>query len=206
MKALACGGQEGTSISKVKSNKRCKWWNRGYCREQERCQFSHQGEDCEEHLMLGHCTTKGCRQRHRKRWKYWNLKEGCYRGLECQYLHMVKDNPQENKLQETDDKEVQAETKTKEYHNIGAQTEVEEKYIEVCACTKETVTNELLIKDNKLICILNRERCTNDEWEDIEQQAEESGMDLEEFLEVIAKVLEGHFRRAETKKEQDKVK
>ena len=156
--------------------------------------------------MLGHCTTKRCRQRHRKRCKYWNLKEGCYRGLECQYLHMVKDNPQENKLQETDHKEVQAETKTKEYHNIGAQTEVEDKYIEVCACTKETVTNELLIKDNKLICILNRERFTDDEWEDIEQQAEESGMDLEEFLEVIAKVLEGHFRRAETKKEQDKVK
>ena len=86
-----------------------------------------------------------------------------------------------------------------EYHNIRVQTEVKEKHIEMCTCNKETFTNELVIKDTKLICMLNRELCTDEEWEDIEQQAEESGMDLKEFLEVFAKVVEGHFRRAEKK-------
>ena len=34
-----------TSVeTKVKNSKRCKWWNRGFCREREKCSFLHQKE------------------------------------------------------------------------------------------------------------------------------------------------------------------
>ena len=70
-----------------KGRKRCKWWNRGFCREKESCAFAHKKEDCEEHLK-GRCTKKDCKTlRHRKNCKYFSSEEGCYRGDSCQYLH-----------------------------------------------------------------------------------------------------------------------
>ena len=32
---------------------KCRYWNRGYCREVESCHFSHQKEDCQRHLLTG---------------------------------------------------------------------------------------------------------------------------------------------------------
>ena len=52
--------KEGTtSAPKVNMSGRCIWWNRGYCREQEACIFSHECEDCTEHLKSGGCTNRG---------------------------------------------------------------------------------------------------------------------------------------------------
>ena len=57
MKALSFGREEVRL--QVKSPKRCNWWNRGYCKEQNACLFSHQGGDCEEHLLSERCTSQG---------------------------------------------------------------------------------------------------------------------------------------------------
>ena len=57
----------GTQVESKIESKRCKWWNRGFCRVREKCSFSHVKGDCQEHLADG-CTTKGCNTlRHRKR-------------------------------------------------------------------------------------------------------------------------------------------
>ena len=50
--------------NEVKEPRRCKWWNRGYCREQ------------------------GGRGRHRKKCKHFENCQGCYRAENCEYLHI----------------------------------------------------------------------------------------------------------------------
>ena len=78
--------EEGEQL-KGKDRRRCKWWNRGYCREQDGCSFSHPVGDCVEH-MQGKCTIRGCTTlRHRKVCKYQSLDVGCLRGSTCEYLH-----------------------------------------------------------------------------------------------------------------------
>ena len=82
--------------NKVKEPRRCKWWNRGYCREQGGRSFSHPTEDCQDHLQGG-CHTKGCRNlRHRKKCKYFESSQGCYRGERCEYLHINIGTEKEN--------------------------------------------------------------------------------------------------------------
>ena len=40
------------------TQKKCRYWNKGYCREGT--------------------FTQGCQQRHRKKCKYWDTKPGCF--------------------------------------------------------------------------------------------------------------------------------
>ena len=114
--------------NKGKQSRRCKWWNRGFCREKENCSFIHEIEDCQEHLKGG-CTNKECKTlRHRKCCKYFNSEEGCYRGSNCQYLHVIITKEKENK-KSTDgkaviDKEVQT-IDTDEVKEKDVQTDIE---------------------------------------------------------------------------------
>ena len=83
------------------SLKRCRWWNRGYCREgSARGPYYHPTDVCEQHLPGGHYLSQGCTLWHRRRCKYCGTAEGCFRQQDCQYLHI--DNPDIG----TDDKEV----------------------------------------------------------------------------------------------------
>ena len=63
---------------------RCKWWNRGYCREANKCVYNHPEGDCLDHLKE-ECFNQGCKLRHRRRCKYWGTGAGCYNGTQCQY-------------------------------------------------------------------------------------------------------------------------
>ena len=83
----------GALADKCKGNKssmkRCRWWNRGYCREgTDRCPYYNPADDCEQHLQEGHCLSQGCNLQHRRRCKYWGTVEGCFRKDDCQYLHI----------------------------------------------------------------------------------------------------------------------
>ena len=178
-----------TSAPKVKMSRRCKWWNRGYCREQVNCLLRHEGEDCPEHINSGSCINRGC---HRKLCKYWSLEEGCHRDLKCQFLHKDKSNT--NQTKETKEKDKETKNKTVICFDKEVQTHSEEKYDEDCVCKTESNTNELFFKDRRIVCIFNRTLCTDEEWEIVEEQANESEMDLKESLEVFAKVLEGAGR------------
>ena len=83
--------------------KRCRYWNRGYCREgTSRCPYYHPPDDCQEHLQEGLCSTQGCQLRHRNKCKYWGTKAGCFRKGQCQYLHVKNQDRVHNKDVETD--------------------------------------------------------------------------------------------------------
>ena len=70
--------------------RRCKWWNRGFCREKQSCSYSHPAGDCQDHL-LGGCTNRRCSTlRHRKVCKYFSTEGGCLWGEKCAYLHSEK--------------------------------------------------------------------------------------------------------------------
>lgn len=76
---------------KVDKNKirRCKYFNRGYCKYANKCSFLHYEKKCEDFLKNGICTQqKRCLYRHPKNCRYWIRKsEGCQRENKCQYLH-----------------------------------------------------------------------------------------------------------------------
>ena len=91
-KDIAQKAKQGVFVEKknVKTpkDKRCKWWNKGYCREgTTKCLYSHPTGDCQQHLQEGRCSTQGCKLRHRKMCKYWGTPAGCFRKEHCQYLH-----------------------------------------------------------------------------------------------------------------------
>ena len=48
-KAEGANVSEEVLMDKVKEHRRCKWWNRGFCREREGCAFNHPQEDCQDH-------------------------------------------------------------------------------------------------------------------------------------------------------------
>ena len=71
-----------------KSKKKCRYWNRGYCREGSECTWYHEEIDCWSFVQEGHCKEKRCMKRHRKTCRYWAYRDiGCLRGDQCQYLH-----------------------------------------------------------------------------------------------------------------------
>ena len=74
----------------VKERRRCKWWNRGFCKEKDWWTFYHPSGDCHANLQ-GRCSSKGCNTlRHRKVCKFFLTEEGCLREEMCAYLHPNK--------------------------------------------------------------------------------------------------------------------
>ena len=77
---------------------KCRYWNRGYCKEGKKCQFAHPERDCQKFLQTDECKERGCENRHRRICRYYKTQEGCYRKEKCQYLHKegAKENYTEN--------------------------------------------------------------------------------------------------------------
>ena len=73
----------------MQETKKCRYWNRGFCREGKSCKFSHPNEDCKNFLETGKCKERECRQRHRRKCRYYTTEEGCFRKENCQYLHDI---------------------------------------------------------------------------------------------------------------------
>ena len=79
---------------------KCRYWNRGYCREGEKCKYIHPKEDCKTQQDKGKCEDRQCEQRHRRYCRYYNSESGCYRGDKCHYLHSSsKKNRSDNVVQ-----------------------------------------------------------------------------------------------------------
>lgn len=82
-----------------KSDKKCKFYNRGYCKKQTACIFMHPEQICKKHCDDKKCDEGGaCRQRHPHVCKFW-LKGFCFRGDGCSFLHKKKGE----KIDETKD-------------------------------------------------------------------------------------------------------
>ena len=76
---------------RINTKIKCKFYNRGYCREKSECKFSHLNEICQQYYEFGVCEEgRGCKERHPNKCKFW-LKGDCWRGENCLYLHKEDD-------------------------------------------------------------------------------------------------------------------
>ena len=72
-----------------RAKRKCRYFNRGYCKYGTRCKFHHSQEICKEYMEEGMCKVNGCFGRHPRHCKYWTGNpEGCTRAYSCQYLHV----------------------------------------------------------------------------------------------------------------------
>jgi hypothetical protein len=76
--------------TKVKVNeKRCRYYNKGFCKYVDKCRYFHPSEICPKHLENSNCSEKKCNMRHPKLCK-WSQKEvGCRRS-NCDFLHVTR--------------------------------------------------------------------------------------------------------------------
>ena len=76
--------------------KKCKYFDKGYCKYKLECKFAHSGEICKTHLEGRKCKENSCKDRHPKVCKWW-MKGGCRR-TDCEYLHvtLIHDDDKQN--------------------------------------------------------------------------------------------------------------
>ena len=74
-------------INKRPKGIKCRYWNRGFCKEGRKCQFTHPERDCQKFLDTDTCEERGCENRHRRKCRYYKTQQGCYRKEKCQYIH-----------------------------------------------------------------------------------------------------------------------
>ena len=121
---------------------------------------------------------------------------GCHWKESCEYLHVLENNTIESEAVSINidsqdcDKELVKEMVEKE-----VQTEAENK----CSCEKECDQSDVRIKEDKIICVMKRAKCSDTEWKEYEEKVE-SEMDLKDLLEDLGKVIEAASRLSEKQK------
>jgi hypothetical protein len=72
---------------------KCKFYNRGYCKEKDSCEFVHPEETCQEFIDTGYCSAgRLCHGRHPHKCRFWQ--EGsCHRDSSCAFQHQEFDRP-----------------------------------------------------------------------------------------------------------------
>ena len=81
--------KESSEAGKVKHTKKCRYFNRGYCKYKHNCKYLHPKEICKEYLVGGTCGNLQCCARHPRACKWNESNEGCKRKAECDYLHVT---------------------------------------------------------------------------------------------------------------------
>ena len=71
---------------KVIKRKRCRYFNRGFCKYKNKCRFVHPNKICIIYLKNQTCNEKSCIDRHPKLCKWTKSSGGCKRE-DCDYLH-----------------------------------------------------------------------------------------------------------------------
>ena len=76
-------------LEKKKSNLKCRYNDRGFCKSRLDCVYSHSKIICDKLLSNGQCPeSKSCPLRHPRDCKHWKGDvRGCLRGNDCKYLH-----------------------------------------------------------------------------------------------------------------------
>jgi hypothetical protein len=68
--------------------KKCRYFDKGYCKYENKCRYFHPLEICKSHLESPKCMVKGCRSRHPKSCKWFKKEVGCKRN-NCEFLHVT---------------------------------------------------------------------------------------------------------------------
>ena len=75
-----------TKPNENKRAKQCKFNNKGFCKMKEWCQFYHEEEICESHVVFGVCSKSNCWRRHPHSCRTFEISE-CKWGKLCRYIH-----------------------------------------------------------------------------------------------------------------------
>ena len=67
--------------------------------------------------------------------------------------------------------------------------EVQTKEEDKCICKEECNVSRVQYDEDKVICVLNRAKCSEEKWEELEEKVK-SKMDLEALLKDWGRVLE----------------
>ena len=90
LKEIGKGSKPSEDIQKPndkeKSEKKCKYFNVGYCKYNEKCRFIHPKEICEKYPE-GKCNGSNCLDRHPKPCKWFKGLTGCRRKEACHFSH-----------------------------------------------------------------------------------------------------------------------
>ena len=74
------------SSDKTKKEKRCRYYNHGFCKYREKCRFIHPKEVCQVYIE-GKCEEQSCQNRHPRACKWFQGESGCRRSEDCDYSH-----------------------------------------------------------------------------------------------------------------------
>jgi TolA-binding protein len=77
-----------TETKPKENDKKCRYYNRGFCKYVEKCRYFHPSETCEKHLENFKCNEKGCMRRHPKLCKWFNNEGGCRRNY-YDFMHVT---------------------------------------------------------------------------------------------------------------------
>ena len=80
--------------------RKCRHFNRGFCKFRDNCKFSHNEGICAEYLENKICKVSNCRFRHPKPCKFVNNGDTCNWAQNCLYLHETTELSQ---IEETDE-------------------------------------------------------------------------------------------------------
>ena len=78
--------------------------------------------------------------------------------------------------------------------------EVQNKTEKQCYCEVKSEKSQVLIKDDKIILVLKRSKCSETEWKEYEEKVE-SEMSIQELLEDLGKVIEAASRLSQKEKD-----
>ena len=78
--------EKDTEQGKEIEVKRCRYFNKGYCKYEKKCRYFHTVEICKVYLKDGKCNVKGCKERHPRVCKWYLRDVGCKR-QNCNFLH-----------------------------------------------------------------------------------------------------------------------
>ena len=80
--------QNKQEIRQIKGNKKCRFYNTGFCRSRENCPFKHPENSCKEHLETGKCSSyRTCQERHPRKCRHFETEKSCFYAVSCAYLH-----------------------------------------------------------------------------------------------------------------------
>ena len=66
---------------------------------------------------------------------------------------------------------------------------------EKCVCRKQVDKNEVIMEEDKIICLFKRVKCEKEEQEEIDDAVEDCEIDLKDMQDQWSKGMEGYYRR-----------
>ena len=61
----------------VTKRKKCRYFDRGYCKYKDKCRYTHPKNICTEYLQSMKCESKECLWRHPRACKWFSRQDGC---------------------------------------------------------------------------------------------------------------------------------